>query len=89
MYEAYRVLKRFSWRGWTFAPATQAKNLPRERCGGDIWLVEAGHPRKAQMLTQRFAAYDAAIPPIDELLKSDVKRTLEQPEEPVASRSHK
>jgi len=56
MIEAYRVLKPFGWRG---------HQLER----GDVWLVEAGHPRKETLLEQRFATGDAGIPPVDDLLK--------------------
>ena len=126
-YEAYRVRKRFNWRGWIFAPhdndgqcqcgheGVQGCNafhqcmgriasscgckssicrcdcgIPRERYGGDIWLVEEGHPRKAAMLASRFAVYDSGISPVDNLLgDKQTAKTLEQFEERklVASRS--
>jgi len=100
--EAYRVLRRFGWGGWTFAPKTNACQCVMDgggQCGtyrgctgkvgttcgckvttcrcscgirkedyaGDVWLVEAGHPRKAAMLAQRFAVYDGALPPAEQL----------------------
>lgn len=102
-FEAYRVLKRFEWRGWEYAPAHACKcdcpgcslqvgssckacppksicrcacNIPRESYGGDIWLVEEGHPVKNTMLAHRFAVGDSSIAPIDELLKLPCYRRL-------------
>lgn len=124
MYEAYRVRKKFSWRGWVYAPNVGAcqchdegpqgcnaygactgvvgsscgcKNsvcrcdcgIERERYAGDVWLVEAGHPRKDTMLAHRFVTYDAALPSGDELAQeAKFARFLEQFQEKelVASR---
>ena len=70
MYEAYRVLKPFQWRGWSFAPrdTVEPEGNPKT-WAGDIWIVEAGHPRKETMLSNRFATGDAGLPSVDELLK--------------------
>ena len=106
MIEAYRVRKRFQWRGWEFAPSGEcgcgcpgcsgqvgsgcqacpqgvcrcACNIPPETYGGDIWLVEAGHPRKEILLLQRFAISDVSIPLVDELMsKAEFARLLAPP----------
>jgi len=108
MYEAYRVMKRFGWKGWELAPAkctcdcrskggactgTVGSDCPCSgtvcRCacgidpahyGGDIWIVESGHPRKDIMLMNRFCIGDASIPPVEELLAQDqYKRLLSPP----------
>ena len=124
-YEAYRVRRRFNWRGWIFAPdigqcqchdegkegcnafrgcmgVTASScgckgsvcrcdcGIPRERYAGDIWLVEDGHPRKAAMLSSRFAVYDATLASVDTLLQDKkIAKTLEQfkERELTASRS--
>lgn len=118
MYEAYRVRRRFQWRGWEYAPGGQCEcskqvdnegkgsceafgctgevgtgceacymdrcrcacNIPPERYGGEIWIVESGNPRKEMILRQRFAVGDVSIPPVDELLKDEkYSRLLEHP----------
>lgn len=132
--EAYRVLKRFQWRGWEFAPSGGCEcsaqmhaaarvvdgkavegnacvengctgevgtgctacppeacrcacNIPAETYGGEIWLVEDGHPRKEHMLANRFAVYDDSIPPTDELLKdTQFSRLIQQPVRPAKKR---
>jgi hypothetical protein len=43
-----------------------------------VWPVRAGDPRKASLLAQRFAVYDAALGPADELLKLEKYRRLAQ-----------
>ena len=124
MYEAYRVFKRFQWRGWEYAPegrcqcSTQANpdgnacvengckkkagsgctacppeacrcacNIPVATYAGDIWPVEAGHPRKEHMLANRFATYDDSLPPIDELMKDEkISRLVKLPEASVPKR---
>ena len=81
--EAYRVLKPFQWRGWEFAPKSKSAGRPKANYAGDIWLVEAGHPRKVTMLENRFAVGDASIPAIDELMKqSQFKRLISMPATP-------
>ncbi len=55
-------------------------HIEPERYGGDIWIVEPGHPRKEMMLASRYAIYDASIPPIDELMKlEEYSRLIEPP----------
>jgi len=124
-YEAYRVRKRFQWRGWEFAPPGDcdcgrsveppakpgdepvqtcphctgqvgtgcgcrhticrcACGIPATTFGGDIWLVEAGHERKAMLLLHRFAIGDASIPPVDELLKDPRYSRLVTPPDQAA-----
>ena len=90
MYEVYRVLKSFRWRGWHYGPrhTTGAVNPQTGKfdtcdCGeyaGDIWIVEAGHPRKDAMIAARQVTGDASLPPVDELLKeARFKRLLSEP----------
>lgn len=115
MYEAYRVRKKFGWRGWTLAPqgacdcgcgaadheckgqvATGCQCPDKDYCacgidplfyGGDIWLVEAAHPRKEIMLAGRFAVGDASILPVEELLKQPkYARLIVQPGEETLAR---
>ncbi len=92
MYEVYRALKPFRWGGWHYGPTHITASISpetgeREPCNcqeyaGDIWPILAGHPRKGAMLAQRFAVYDASIPPADELLKEErFKRLLSPPGE--------
>lgn len=50
-----------------------------EQYAGDIWLVEAGHPRKDIMLAHRFAIGDSSISPVDELLKDPQYQRLLAP----------
>ncbi|MDD4984182.1 MAG: hypothetical protein PHQ43_00135 [Dehalococcoidales bacterium] len=80
MFEAYRVRKPFQWRGWSYAPKGQEPAGSPETFAGDIWIVEAGNPRKEAMLMQKFASGDASIPSIDELLKDE--KYLRLTEEP-------
>ena len=50
---------------------------------GNIWLVEAGHPRKDSLIEHRFVVGNAGIESTEELTKQDMyKRTLSpwQPE---------
>lgn len=59
-----------------------ACRIPEWRYGGDIWIVEAGHPRKDAMLSARFAVYDSTIPDIDTLLQDErYARLLQSPQE--------
>ncbi len=54
-------------------------NIPPERYGGDIWIIEAGHPRKDIMLRHRFGIGDGSLN-AEELLKQDeYKRLLSPP----------
>ena len=102
MYEAFRVLRTFQWRGKIYSPpgrcgcecsqsderqsinhctgmvATGCKcpdagycgcRIKPEDYGGDIWVVEAGNPRKQYILNNRFAIYDASLPSGDELAR--------------------
>lgn len=120
-YEAYRVRRRFGWRGWQLAPvgactcqcrqsgdercnvvaasgcvcedaATCACGIPAREYAGDIWIVEAGHPRKDIMLANRFAVGDASIPAVDVLLQEErysrmvlAPHEAERKREPVAA----
>ena len=59
--------------------------IPADQYAGDIWLVEAGHPRKEFMVDRMIASnvkavYDAGLPTADELLASGTgyERLLEQ-----------
>jgi len=57
-----------------------ARSVRPEIYGGDVWLVESGHPNADAMLRTRKAVYDASIPGVDELLKQDeFKRLLKPP----------
>ncbi len=89
-FEAYRVKKPFRWRGWHYGPkhTTNSINLDTgqlEDCdcpfyAGDIWIVEAGHPRKETMLQVRTCVGDASLPSIDELMaKPEFKRLINEP----------
>ncbi len=61
--------------------------IPRATYGGDIWIVEAGHPRKDMMLGQRFALGDASLPTVDEFLeKEEYQRLLSPPMESVKAK---
>lgn len=62
--------------GCTCSDATHCGcGIKANQYAGDIWIVEAGHPRKAMML-ERFssrrvpAVHDAGLPTADELLAS-------------------
>lgn len=70
MFQAYRAIRKFEWRGWTLAPLHQSEDIPRERYGGDVWIVEAGHPRLDAMMRSKFAMYDSSLD-VDDLLKDD------------------
>lgn len=62
-----------------------ACGIPRKTYAGDIWIVEAGHPRKEMMLAQRFATGDASLPSVDELMQEErYKRLIVPPEQVVA-----
>lgn len=61
-------------------------NIPPWRYAGDIWIVEAGHPRKDMILSQRMAVPDVTLPPGDELAQeAQFKRLLNHPTSPEAS----
>ena len=45
--------------------------IKQEMYGGDVWLVEEGHPRKEFMITHHFATYDATLPSVAELMNED------------------
>jgi hypothetical protein len=48
-----------------------------ETFGGDVWVVEAGHPRKSAIITSRFVIGDASVPDIEILLADEqVKQRL-------------
>jgi len=66
-----------------------ACNIPIERYGGDVWIVQAGHPRKDIMLANRFAVGDASLPPVEELLKQIEFQRLLQPPKITPSKSPK
>ncbi len=84
MFAAYRVRRKFQWRGWTFAPKGQEEDIPPDLYGGDIWLVEERHPRKEIMLSQRYAVGDATVPTVDELLRNpDYARLVNSPGERI------
>jgi len=105
MYEAYRVLRTFQWRGRVYSPpgkcgcecAQTSSQLDVNHCtgvvatactcpdagycgcrikpqnyGGDVWVVEAGNPRKSHILNQRFVIYDSSLPSGDELASNPV-----------------
>lgn len=111
-HEAYRVRRRFGWRGWQYAPsgacacqcnlsgngtctgevakgcacedaATCACGIAQQEYAGDIWIVEAGHPRKDIMLANRFAVGDASIQAVDKLLEDERYSRLIVPPQPV------
>lgn len=48
--------------------------------GGDIWLVQAGDPRKLHILARRFVIYDPTLPAAEELLKQERYKILVQGE---------
>ena len=108
MNEAYRVRKRFGWRGWEYAPRSNgcecgcqecnhepgggclacdtrcAASIHPDRYGGDIWIVEAGNPRKESMLERHYATGAASLPAIDDLMASEeYRRLLSPPTKPV------
>ena len=51
--------------------------------GGDVSLVEEGHPRKEHMITQHFATYDATLPSVDELINQDAQPKRGRPKAAV------
>ena len=55
-----------------------ACGVPKDRWGGDIWLVRPRHPRKEFMLEGlgRKAVGDVTIPPLTQLLKHKEYRKL-------------
>jgi hypothetical protein len=54
--------------------------------GGDVWLVQDNHPRKAQTINRRFAIYDASLPSADELLaEAKFKKLTSPPRQKVAA----
>lgn len=57
--------------------------------GGDIWIVEENHPRKASILGRNKAIYDSGLRlvPVEELLEDetlDLKRLLSPPKSMVS-----
>ena len=44
-------------------------HIEPERYGGEIWIVEAGHPRKDIMLANRYATGDPSLSSIDMLME--------------------
>ena len=59
-------------------------SLKQATYGGDVWLVMAGHSRKDMMLANRFATYDASLPPIDELVNDpQYSRLLRPPDDQI------
>lgn len=77
------------------APHEQADYMKSQGCwderacnpalyAGDIWIVEAGHPRKAAILQRNKATYDASLPSADELLEHDKYARLLAPPQKVA-----
>ena len=90
MFQAYRVLQPFWWRGWHYGPehihaSVNPETGKREPCNcphyaGDVWIVEAGHPRKDSILFMRVATGDASLQPAEELLKEErFSRLLQEP----------
>lgn len=75
MYQAYRVLRPFRWRGWHFGP--EGRHLAQEvnqdtgepalcDCpdyAGHVFVVEEGHPRKGWALEQRKVRGDVTLRP--------------------------
>ena len=94
MNEAYRVRRPFRWRGWHYGPIHTTNSVndlgQLEKCdcpfyAGDIWIVEAGHPRKEMMLATRAVIGDASLLSVDDLLaKPEYKRLLTEPGQAVA-----
>jgi hypothetical protein len=60
------------------------RSVPPARYGGDIWIVQAGHPRKAAILTRNKATGDASIASPEDLLQSDEYKRLLAPPQQVA-----
>jgi hypothetical protein len=82
MFECYKVLRPFKWRGWHYGPAgrhiTQEKNPETGEpvecdCpfyAGHVWVVEEGHSRKESVLDNRKARADVTLLP-DEFASYD------------------
>ena len=52
--------------------------------GGDLWIVEENHPRKAAILARNKAVYYSGQTPMEELLKDEkYKRLLAPPKQMV------
>lgn len=57
-----------------------ACHIEPERYGGDIWIVEDGHPRKEMMLINRYAIGDPSLPSIDILMEDpEILKLIEPP----------
>jgi len=74
MYETFRVIHPFRWRGWHYGPGQHIAEVVDQSTGqpaacdcdfygGDIWVVEEGHPRKAWALEQRKVRYELGLRP--------------------------
>jgi len=87
MYQSYRVMRRFEWRGWTFAPLAQSEDIPYMKYGGDTWIVEAGHPRLDAIIDRKFVVYDSGLADTDTLLKQECYSKLLR--KPTSTRKHK
>lgn len=44
--------------------------------GGDIWIVNAGDPRKEYVITRRRVIYDPSLPDVDQLIKEERYKVL-------------
>ena len=91
MYRVFRVLQPFRWRGWHYGPQHVSRSVNPETgepmpcdCGeyaGDVFIVEAGHPRLEGKLVTRDIVPDAALPSADELAEEPRFRRLLNPPE--------
>ena len=95
MYLAFRVLQPFRWRGWHYGPQHVNRSIDPmtggpEFCGcreyaGDVFIVEAGHPRLDMKILIRDIVSDAALPSGDELVKEGKFQRLLRPPELVTA----
>ena len=93
MYLAFRVLQPFRWRGWHYGPQHVTRTVSPETgepeaCGckeyaGDVFIVEAGHPRLDNKVMVRDIVSDAALPSGDDLVKEPKYARLIRPPELV------
>lgn len=75
MFECYRVVRQFRWRGWHYGPegrhitgSVGPETQEFEECdcphyAGHIFVVEEAHPRKSFMIEQRRVRGDASLRP--------------------------
>lgn len=50
--------------------------ITRKNYGGDVWIVESGHPRKESIISSRFVVGDASLPSADDILAKRDKVTV-------------